>query len=660
MGRAKLLMAAVGLLMSIGGNALATIHHVDIANFSFSPTKTVVSPDDTVRWTLMSGVHTTTSDVGSPKSWNSGTMSVTGTTWDVVFTAGDGPGPFPYHCGVHPTTMKDTIFMAATAIRFAFQIDEAQANDGGGTGSSATGFGVLELNAAETELTIHVEHNVSGINGAHIHFGAPGVGGGIRFAFASPASPIDETWMVTSTDVTDLLAGDLYVNLHSSSFPGGEIRGQIVQQEMLFTNTLDEAQAAAGVGTKSAATGFGVYRLNTAATDLQIDVTHDVVNIIDGHIHLGAPGVDGNIQFGFASSTSPIGESWSMGVSDVINLLAGDLYTNLHSNLFAAGEIRGQIVPSQAVFTFFLDEAQANAGAGTGSPATGFGVGVLSADQSQFDITVVHDVSSPIDGHIHLGAPGVDGAIQFGFASSTSPITETWMLSSGDVDNLLAGDLYVNLHSSSFMAGEIRGQIVQTKKAYSFSPDEAQADLCNGTGSPAVGTYSGILKAEGAEFVLTGTHDVVDAVDAHIHNAVPCVDGQVSYALASFLSPTDEHWYLTPDDIIDLLNGELYLNIHSLAFVDGEIRGQIENASGCCLFVGDVDHSGGAVPVDVIDVLALVAYLFQAGAVPVCLDETDATGGCEGVGPDVIDLLAIVGYLFQGAGDLPPCHTCGF
>lgn len=80
----------------------------------------------------------------------------------------------------------------------------------------------------------------------------------------------------------------------------------------------------------------------------------------------------------------------------------------------------------------------------------------------------------------------------------------------------------------------------------------------------------------------------------------------------------------------------------------------------CCSFPGDVDHSGGAVPVDVLDILYLVAYLFQGGATPYCMDAADASGGCEGPGPDVVDLLAIVGFLFQGAGDLPECHSCGW
>jgi plastocyanin len=88
----------------------ATIHIVQISNFTFTPKNTMVTPGDTVRWVMVSGTHTTTSDPSSPKVWDSGIFPV-GNNFDLVFTAGDGPGPFPYHCAVH-LSMKDTIFVS--------------------------------------------------------------------------------------------------------------------------------------------------------------------------------------------------------------------------------------------------------------------------------------------------------------------------------------------------------------------------------------------------------------------------------------------------------------------------------------------------------------------------------------------------------------------
>lgn len=105
-------MLAVVLLC--GSGAHATIHNISIGNFFFSPTNTVANVGDTIRWTWVSGSHSTTSDVSSAKVWDSGVKS--SGTFDIVILASDGPGPFPYHCTPHAATMKDTIFLAAAAM----------------------------------------------------------------------------------------------------------------------------------------------------------------------------------------------------------------------------------------------------------------------------------------------------------------------------------------------------------------------------------------------------------------------------------------------------------------------------------------------------------------------------------------------------------------
>jgi len=67
--------------------------------------------------------------------------------------------------------------------------------------------------------------------GAHIHMAPPGENGDIVFAFATEAWPLEgeDTWTDLSEDHVDaLFAGNLYFNFHTTEFPGGEIRGQIV------------------------------------------------------------------------------------------------------------------------------------------------------------------------------------------------------------------------------------------------------------------------------------------------------------------------------------------------------------------------------------------------------------------------------------------------
>ncbi|TFH59949.1 MAG: hypothetical protein E4G91_08685, partial [Candidatus Zixiibacteriota bacterium] len=105
------MLIIAALLLAKTAGATATKHIVNVGNFAFTPTKTHVAPGDTVRWVWASGLHTTTSDPTSTKSWSSPSLSSTGQFFEVAFTLADGPGPFPYHCAIHSLTMFDTIFV---------------------------------------------------------------------------------------------------------------------------------------------------------------------------------------------------------------------------------------------------------------------------------------------------------------------------------------------------------------------------------------------------------------------------------------------------------------------------------------------------------------------------------------------------------------------
>ena len=114
------------------------------------------------------------------------------------------------------------------------------------TTSSATGNATVVLNAAQTQLNISCQfQNLLGTyTASHIHGPAPvGVNGSVKWGFLPPAAP----WVfsnanhngtlsnfivagIVPADVTNLNAGQFYVNVHSNLFPGGEIRGQLGAQ----------------------------------------------------------------------------------------------------------------------------------------------------------------------------------------------------------------------------------------------------------------------------------------------------------------------------------------------------------------------------------------------------------------------------------------------
>ena len=93
------------------------------------------------------------------------------------------------------------------------------------------------------------------------------------------------------------------------------------------------------------------------------------------------------------------------------------------------------------------------------STATGAFVGVYTASTKQLTYSVTYSGFTPTLAHIHIGAPGVSGSVAIPFQSLTSPIMGTLTLTADQADKLLTNSMYVNMHSSSFPSGEIRGDI---------------------------------------------------------------------------------------------------------------------------------------------------------------------------------------------------------
>ena len=105
--------------------------------------------------------------------------------------------------------------------------------------TDATGTGTFSLTSAGLAYDITFEGLT--ISVSHFHLGATGVSGGvvrtIDFGGANTVSGIwtpQDAQPLTDSLLAEVVAGNIYVNLHTSANPGGEIRGQLGTQVVVL------------------------------------------------------------------------------------------------------------------------------------------------------------------------------------------------------------------------------------------------------------------------------------------------------------------------------------------------------------------------------------------------------------------------------------------
>lgn len=119
------------------------------------------------------------------------------------------------------------------------------------------------------------------ISASHFHGpSAIGENGGVQIGVSLPATNAGKTGgsvSLTTSQEIDLLAGKWYFNIHSTAFPAGEIRGQLVEN----SSTYNGAVFNASTGTISFANvhvpGSGIYdvamKLKSTSPTLLFEMT---------------------------------------------------------------------------------------------------------------------------------------------------------------------------------------------------------------------------------------------------------------------------------------------------------------------------------------------------------------------------------------------------
>ncbi len=480
----------------------------------------------------------------------------------------------------------------------------------------AIGVATITFNSAYTQATLNatVSNLSSTVTGAHIHKGKAGTNGAVVFNFSSDikVGRITKTFAVTRQDVADFIDGEFYLNVHTTINPGGEVRGQLaLEASESFMATISGANEVPVVNTDGKGLASVIYTSNTNVLEINVLAT-DLTGPITGiHFHKGATGTNGavveNLTTKLVGNTIMVKLQAGSYISDLRN---GDLYINIHTAANPSGEIRGQLTAVKGLYFDSWMDGKQEAPAAT-NKTIGLSIGAISSSLDKMRImTVVDNASGPITGaHIHKSPLGVSGGVVTNLSAGingNSILNENIVVNADLLNDYLAGNLYINLHSTYFPNGEVRGQI------YRVARDGYAYDLCQKQEVPSV-TNAGNTSGSGM-FAFNRDYEeihmmaVVNAFSsafqgAHIHNGAFGSNGAVVYNITDKFVGTGTFFYATsgfPMNLPSLIqSGNAYVNIHTANNPSGEVRGQIVKTPECPIETATVEVGKSTFELDV-------------------------------------------------------------
>ena len=281
------------------------------------------------------------------------------------------------------------------------------------------------------------------------------------------------------------------------------------------------------------------YDIATNVLDLYGDYQNLSSPAIASHIHHGAPGVSGPVIIPLTNtgdSTGTLSVQSTLPDSLEAELLAGNMYVNVHTDSFPAGEIRAQLAPSTANQTILL--AANLQGNQEVPPDTSHGTGhvivLLNKATGEVNLTGSFQglTSNAIASHIHRADFGVSGPIIVPLLLSgdtSGTITGTDTLSASDISAMDSGHTYVNVHTDSFPAGEIRGQLISEQRVVFLKGILQGSQEVPPNSSSATGVV--IVKYDAATNIIEVFGDYQNlsspATASHIHQGRAGISGPI-------------------------------------------------------------------------------------------------------------------------------------
>ncbi len=443
------------------------------------------------------------------------------------------------------------------------------------------------LNATFTGLS-------SEFMGAHIHEAAAGSNGSVVVDLSSNVNGNQITAEWKDLDIEKLAMGMYYLNVHTKDNPNGEIRGQLMlETETSFIADINGTQEVPPVVTLGA--GLGHFYLANNNTELRMKVVYDDLTgpITGVHLHNAAKGSNGGVV---VNLTTMIDGNTIMGTVDptdfLDDLLAGNIYINIHTAMNAGGEIRGQLnLADGFVYESWMNGAQSIPE--TNTTSKGLAIFQLDYKMENMDYWVqAAGLSGNITAiHAHNGSVGNSGGVALNLSSGITGKLAVGSFVEADLTasvlaSLNTGDLYVNAHTLAFPNGEIRGQLyTMARNGYTFNQcGEQQVPAVMSTG---YGTTILAIDRDNSfmHMMMVNNNLTEKATAAHIHEGEVGATGGVLFGLT--LSGNNYFAYADTSSAYDtsmfriIKEGNAYVNVHTASNPNGEIRGQIDDETMC-------------------------------------------------------------------------------
>jgi hypothetical protein len=226
--------------------------------------------------------------------------------------------------------------------------------------------GTFDATHSNITITLTVANLGAPISGYHIHEKAPGSpNGSIVINFQGlggtfVGNKLTGTFPVAADVAARMIANpsNFYVNVHTTAFPGGAIRGDLaINSGGIITYAADLRGTNEVPPNSSSAFGSAFVTIDTTSNTLYWDVVTSGMSPTLSHIHgQAAAGSNAGVLINFANSAAQFTNGRTSGSIAIGTLSADNLnalltnpanfYVNVHSATFGGGEIRGQLVPA--------------------------------------------------------------------------------------------------------------------------------------------------------------------------------------------------------------------------------------------------------------------------------------------------------------------------